>query len=334
MADPAPVTASVVSPTHLVNRVLPRYDIGAVNRCRFFQRGVNDTYEVTTSRDRFFLRIYTRGWRSRREIETELAQIDHLCHDGIRAAPALARRDGRRISRIMAPEGTRWAVLFARAPGKPPKMDLALSTAYGALVASVHESWDRMPHAGQRFHIDATHLIDDPLAAIRLQFGHRRGAMEGLSVLAGLLGEAISGLTRGTPDYGRCHGDHHGGNVHVDADGKLTLFDFDCGGAGWRSYDIGVFLWSMSLKFGLSGSGRGKATRRYRAFLRGYESVRELSQETRDAVPLFVAARHLWLMGVHVGGADRWGHYFVQDAYLDRGLGFIQRWVEREGLFR
>jgi len=333
MPDPAPVVASVVSPTHLLEKVLPRYDLGQVERCRFFQRGLNDTYELTTSQGRFFLRIYRKGWRSRREIEAELAMIDHLRDDGLPVSHALTRRDGRRISRIAAPEGTRWAVVFASAPGRPPTMDLAHSTSYGELVARLHESWDRMRPGPARFHIDATHLIDDSLAAIRRQFGHRRSEMEGLHELGAGLREAITRLEPGSaPGYGACHGDHHGGNVHVDDDGRLTLFDFDCGGFGWRSYDIAVFLWSRTLKHGVKGQGRAKATRRYNAFLRGYESVRALTAGEKKSVPIFVAARHIWLMGMHVGGADRWGHHFVQDAYLDRCLAFLGAWARREKL--
>jgi Ser/Thr protein kinase RdoA (MazF antagonist) len=49
-------------------------------------------------------------------------------------------------------------------------------------------------------------------------------------------------------DWGFCHADLHGYHAHVDADGKMTFFDFDCCGPGFRAYDLAVFRWVSRLK--------------------------------------------------------------------------------------
>jgi len=42
--------------------------------------------------------------------------------------------------------------------------------------------------------------------------------------------------------YGLCQGDLHTGNARFDMHGRLTLFDFDSFGYGWRAIDIGVSM--------------------------------------------------------------------------------------------
>ncbi|WP_407573010.1 phosphotransferase [Deinococcus altitudinis] len=60
---------------------------------------------------------------------------------------------------------------------------------------------------------------------------------------------------------GICHGDLHGGNVHVP-DGVWTRFDFDCGGRRWRAYDVAVFWWSMCTAMNPTGIYLGDLSRR------------------------------------------------------------------------
>ena len=43
------------------------------------------------------------------------------------------------------------------------------------------------------------------------------------------------------------HGDLQGYHANVGPDGMLTFFDFDCGGYGYRAYDLAVFVWCCRL---------------------------------------------------------------------------------------
>jgi Ser/Thr protein kinase RdoA (MazF antagonist) len=90
---------------------------------------------------------------------------------------------------------------------------------------------------------------------------------------------------------GFCHGDLHGGNAHRDQAQTQTFFNFDACGMGWRAYDIAVFRWSARL--------RRKEQERWEAFLRGYTEERSLRTLDIQAVPFFVAIRHVWLLGIH-----------------------------------
>ncbi len=330
---PFPVATSILSGEHLAERVLSKYSLEQPVRCRFFKLGANDTFQVHAGQTPYFLRVYRQGWRTRSQIAAELDMLLHLRSEGIAVSSPLERRDGRYLTRIDAQEGVRWAALFTAAPGGPVKMDLRNSSSYGELVARIHVSLDQRQRDVRRFDLDLKHLIDRPLHHLERVLGHREADLKYLRMIGRGLAQEIKALlpTR-TPSYGSCHGDHHGGNLHIDENGRLTLFDFDCYGYGWRAYDLAVFLWAGSLRFGQSGTGKGKVTRRWNAFLRGYESIRALEAAEHEATRLFVPVRHLWLLGFHAQGSDVWGNNWMQEPYFDRQLKFIRSWIERHKL--
>jgi len=147
----------------------------------------------------------------------------------------------------------------------------------------------------RRFHLDLLHLIDQPLQHLEPLPAHRPADFDYLKCVGGELRSGIESLlSQEAPLYGFCHGDHHGGNVHEDEQGTMALFDFDCWAYGWRAYDVGVFLWSHA-GAGWDPVTKGKTTRRWNAFLEGYEQVRSLTEAERAAAKLFVPIRHIWL---------------------------------------
>jgi Ser/Thr protein kinase RdoA (MazF antagonist) len=95
--------------------VLSLYDLGAISRCRLHHRGLNnDTYKVEGSQGgTYFLRIYRAGWRSRDEIETELAILLHLAQRQASVSTPVSRKDGQVLTPLDCAEGRRWAALFS-----------------------------------------------------------------------------------------------------------------------------------------------------------------------------------------------------------------------------
>ena len=113
-----PVTDSNLCARSLSEQVLPLYALGAISRCRLHHRGLNDTYKVECSQgDTYFLRIYRAGWRSRDEIETEIAILLHLAQEKASVSTPVSRKDGQILTPLDCVEGRRWAVLFTCAPG-------------------------------------------------------------------------------------------------------------------------------------------------------------------------------------------------------------------------
>lgn len=151
--------------------------------------------------------------------------------------------------------------------------------------------------------------------------------------LCSLRSAITSILPTSGPQYGFCHGDHHGGNVHRDANGKLVLFDFDCYGYGWRAYDLAVILWQLTHSFGWSRAGRGKIDRRWNGFLNGYGDIRHLKKAELMATELFVPVRQIWWLGLHTYMRSRevWGGT-LDDGFFDGHLGYVRKSAERCGL--
>jgi Ser/Thr protein kinase RdoA (MazF antagonist) len=141
-----PVSYSTFACAGLVEHVLPHYDIGQVQDCQFWQRGLSDVYWVETTRGRYVLRISHQQWRSRQDLEFELDLLEFLHERGVPVAYPL-RTQGRGVEPgalllpLAAPEGDRYASLFICAPGRVPVGDLnsAQSQQLGATVAQLHQ---------------------------------------------------------------------------------------------------------------------------------------------------------------------------------------------------
>ena len=108
------------------------------------------------------------------------------------------------------------------------------------------------------------------------------------------------------------HGDLQGYHANVAPDGSLTFFDFDCGGYGYRAYDLAVFLWCCRLQEAVPV--------RWPSYLSAYQETRAINDLDIQAIPLFVCARYLWHIGVHAQNSPEWGIDFLNAAYFDTHL--------------
>ncbi len=289
---------------------------------------MNDTYEVLSDSDRFYLRVYRRGWRTKPEIEAEMAMLTFLAERDQPVSRPIRRRDGAFLTRLAAPEGVRYAALFTEALREETDFSIERWHQFGALTAQLHDSLDGMPVDCRRFHLDIAHLLEEPLQVIRPYFEDSASDLTYLEqVGAGLrqLIEACLPLTR--PYYGCIHGDIT--NVHSDRHGRMVLFDFDCYGYGWRAYEVTVVLWLLEWTAYGHGLKRGWVQRRWRAFQTGYSHVREISASEQAAITWFVPLRHIWVMALQASTIGFRGRSSVN---FDQGVAFIRRWVNRHRL--
>lgn len=321
MSNYFPVTHSILSTKALTADILPDYDIGTPKECKFLNRGLNDTYLVRTTTEKYILRVYRAGWRSHSDIHYELETLLHLKRLNVPVSAPVLRKDGKLLHTVAAPEGSRNIVLFTYAVGKEPAYaanEESESYQYGRTVAQIHLETDGFRSQHQRFHLDLEHLLDAPLKSIRPLLLHRPDDWEYLQVLSEKLRQHVVSIPLSSLENGFCHGDFHGWNAHIDQDGILTFFDFDCCGYGWRAYDIAVFRW------GARGSGKEKE--RWPHFLRGYREVRPISEVDVQATWYFVAIRHFWLLGLHTSNGQDWGFGWMNDQYFDGAIKFFREW--------
>jgi hypothetical protein len=71
---------------------------------------------------------------------------------------------------------------------------------------------------------------------------------------------------------------------------------------------------------------------RWRPFLAGYRKHRKIAAEDLAAIPLSVVAREIWLLGLHIGYRDLWGHGWFDDRYIASRLGLVRDWEKFEYL--
>lgn len=97
---------------------------------------------------------------------------------------------------------------------------------------------------------------------------------------------------------------------------------------GQRSYDLSVFLWDR-----VHGRSEKEDFKNecWDAFLDAYIKERPLKASELEMIPLFVAARQLWLMGLHTGNSAIWGAW-QDDGYFDGKLKFLAAWLDAYSL--
>jgi Ser/Thr protein kinase RdoA (MazF antagonist) len=332
MSAPAiAASSSVLAADALADWVAAEFGLGPAIECRLVSRGANDVYRVESGQGVSYLRISPHGWRSLPQIEAEVCLIDELHRSGVRVARAMHPSDGAAVREAVAPEGTRLAVLFEAAPGRQVDAPaIAQAAALGRAAARVHLAADAMPSQPARFAIDERYLLTEPLAAI-WECGLEAPADLGyVASMAERVRARIASLPRGAGIFGMCHGDLHPANARFAADGTPTLFDFDLCGYGWRIYDLAVFLWNAA------GEQRTRrwTESRWRAFLRGYGDERNLSADELEAVPLFLVARQVWLMGLDCRGQSGWPVQWLNERWLRDMLRPIRGWETEHSILR
>jgi|CXWK01.1.fsa_nt_gi Ser/Thr protein kinase RdoA (MazF antagonist) len=319
-----PVTRSILSAPALSEAVVRDYGLAVPTDCQFLQWGLNDTYLLKSKAPTYVLRIYRRGWRSLSEIQYEVEALLHMQKAGIAVSVPVRRHDGTFVGTIAAPEGIRYMVLFTYAPGREPTYDSKDDTAayhYGKLAAQIHTATATFQSPHQRVGLDLEHLLEIPLRSIEPMLAHRLEDWKYLQTLTEKLRRWGTQLPFSNLEQGFCHGDLHWGNAHLQDDHKtLTVFDFDCCGVGWRAYDLAVFRWAARL--------RKKEQAQWPVFLRGYRDERTIHEREIQAIPYFVALRHLWLLGLHTASREDCGTAWMNEAYFDEAITFLRTWGE------
>jgi Ser/Thr protein kinase RdoA (MazF antagonist) len=241
------------------------------------------------------LRLYRVGQRADAEIQSELDWMEALRTEaGISTPRALARRDGRRISKVTLPDGTSAScVVFEHLPGaEPPPEGLALwFERLGAISAEIHlhgQSW-RRPQSFQRPLFDYATLIGP-----RAVWGPWERA-PGLDTRAvAVLRQAAAEIAKRLAEYGQTpdrfgliHGDLRLANLLVDGP-RIHVIDFDDCGTGWLLYDLST---SISLIEHLP-----ETESFVRAWLRGYQRLVPLSDVHIAMVRHLIMLRRLQVL--------------------------------------
>jgi Ser/Thr protein kinase RdoA (MazF antagonist) len=218
---------------------------------------------------------------------------------------------------IRAPEGIRYAIMTTFAEGEE-FWDGNDETwrQYAKNVADIHNKSDDFVTTKKRFALDKQHLLYDALHQIRPYLENQHEELDYIESIVTDLSSKFEQLSKKEFDYGFCHGDFHGGNAHQNGT-DMVFFDFDCCGYGYRAYDLAVFKWCAQLN---------NAQERWTPFIEEYKKHRSISEADINAVDLFVAIRHIWLMGFHLNSTKSIG-VFGRD-YFNNAIQFLKKCEE------
>ncbi len=291
---------------------------------------MSDVYRVDTLDTAYILKIYLHNRHSMRAIEAEVDFLNDLLDHDIPVAAPVANNDAVYLNELDAPEGIRCAVLFDAIQGdEPQEVNLEHSRGFGRLAGRIHKHADSSAKKYDRWHLDEKYLVEEPLTHIRPYLENRRRDWQYLRALGSELVVQLHRLvSKESPEYGLCHGDLHAGNARFDKDGRLTLFDFDSFGYGWRAIDIGAYHVSYNW-LDLSEKTRREKDRFWQAFVDGYDTERPLSRNELAAAQLCLPLRHLELMGLTIQyWSPQVGTGWINDDYFDRHLSWFREWTD------
>jgi Ser/Thr protein kinase RdoA (MazF antagonist) len=297
MRDSFPAVYSTLSPQALIELVLARYDLGDVDRCLLWNRGLSDIYLVECDTCSYILRITHHHWRSRLEVDFELELLNFLHERQLPVAYPIPTIEGNLFVTISALEGDRYAALFPYAEGAIPlgDLDLIQSQIMGEILGRLH-------HTGQDFTYQATpktlnldYLLDNSLKEIAPFWSEDCQELDYLKYKADKIKSKLADLPKKAPYWGICWGDPHSGNAHFTQDNKITIFDFDQCGYSWRAFDVAKFL-QVSLNAGMSRKVRD-------AFFEGYQTIQSLTDVERDCLQALTQTAHLWQWAISIEDA-------------------------------
>ncbi|MBY0321084.1 MAG: phosphotransferase [Reyranella sp.] len=266
----------------------------------------NVTYRVLDRRDgaAYGLRLHRPWYHTIDELISERDWIRALDDAGIAVQAPIGTRDGQEYASVTIPATrerrfaglARWTTGRVLAEVLRETTDTGLAARrfeqLGALTASLHDqaaAW-QPPATFTRHALDADGLMGN--APHWGPFWDHQGFSDAerrlvLDARAGLHA-ALADLDRQPAGYSLIHADMHPGNVLVDGD-VLTVIDFDDAGWGWHAYDIAVALVYQQREANYAVFEG--------AYVAGYRSVRQLSEETLALLPMFRLIRGLAQIG-------------------------------------
>lgn len=313
---------SVLSPAYLEWALQAHYDIGTWQECKFWLRGLNDTYRVRTSTGTYILRIY-RTEVVEADVRYELGVLTALKESFGSSAHTevggfIPTKDQIGYTMLDAAEGKRAAVLFHYIDGTENNLEDEDSCyAFGRSAAELHHAMDHIKleqereraseletkskpeRSNERFELDIKFLIDEPLERIMRYIGEDCEEAAFLQTFANVLKEKILTVSSTGLDYGMCHGDMHGNNNVFQQQERFIHYDFEWAAPGWRAYDLA----QVKIRKRQSGDSE-KKQQLWNALMKGYRSVRSFTDADEQAVDLFIIVRRFWVMSLDVAFID------------------------------
>ena len=282
----------------VARRSLINWDMASDTPLTLLSLSENATYRVAADghEQPLILRVHRTGYHSHNAIRTELAWMKALqAEEGLQTPQAIAGTDGEIIQCVETPslKEARFTVLFHFIPGSAPDESQLLEPfkRLGRVTARMHRharQWQR-PEYFERLVWD----FDGCLGKVQLWGDWRAGPGlddAGKAVLEktqALIEQRLRSFGRDPKRFGLIHADLRLANL-LESGGKTRVIDFDDAGLGWFLYDIAGAVSFIETRDDLADL--------IAAWVSGYVSEGELSDEDIAEIPTFIMLRRMTLL--------------------------------------
>lgn len=322
-----PVISSILSPSFLASFVRQQYNLATDTSCRIIRIGANHTYLITSSTEKYVLRVYARNWRTELEIIEELKLLTSLKEQNIPVSFPFKNMEGEYILRINAPEGLRFAVLFSYAKGtavKNPSKEACYQL--GATMACLHQQTVDLTIQRKDYTVDT--LVRWAFDLAKGFFGDTSEEMQLFSRAVAAIATEFGQIDPAVVRHGVVHLDIWQDNIKMDKDGLITIFDFDNIGNGPFFLDLGYTLMSLYRH----EPDKEQYQQKRAVFLQGYRSICALTKAEEGLIPYGGLAIWLHYTGVHVQRFDDFSNPFLSPDFLKYWINTAKQWIEYNGI--
>ncbi len=265
-----------------LKQFLSRYDVGALVSYEGIEQGVSNTnYFVTTDKARYVLTLFEPHRVLESDIPFFLDYSTTLEKSGIPCPETMEQKDGKTLSILCS----RPAALFSVLEGDGGSLSMltpALCEKAGAMLGKMHLAAAGI--AGQAPNHFSLPRWKEWVSSIGQEMNTIHPGLYDFARAEMLWAEKF------WPDLpkGAIHADYFPDNVFFKNDAVSGVIDFHFVCTDMFAYDLAIALnaWSFD-------TGNNFKRDRFDAFLRGYNSVRPLSLQERNALPMLVRAAAL-----------------------------------------
>ncbi|UZO80413.1 phosphotransferase [Aquimarina sp. ERC-38] len=317
MTKTFPVISSILSAKEIGDFIKTRYQLNPKLQCRLFRTGMNHTYILSGSEEKYVLRLYTYNWRTLNEIKAELQLLLYLHQKGIQVSLPIPDKNENLIQQIEALEGIRYAVLFSFASGEKKRFikDKTAAT-IGLIMAKFHQV--TVDKKIDRISYTKNTLLEKPYQNLKSYFSEQLPEMRFIEEYI----KSFSNVEFEDMQKGSVHMDIWYDNMAILNDIDITLFDFDFCGNGCQILDVGYFCKQL---FHIE-SDKQQFLLKTQSFLKGYHTNRPLSKKEIDFIPRAGVLVFLFYLGIQAQRYD-WSNIFLSENYVKMYMAKIQSWI-------
>jgi len=315
-----PVISSTLSADHIGLLVAKKYDLLGNVSCKLLKTGINHSYLVEHLTSKFVFRLYSLNWRSDLEINEEVRLLNLLKEREVSVSFPLKDVDNNYIQYLEAPEGIRRGLLFSFAEGdKQLNFSADLHFKVGETMAKIHQATFNMKL--ERVTYTPEIVLKDSFLHLRKFLPPDSDEMTWMVSAQQYLLDEIDKADITQLRSGSVHLDIWFDNMNITKDGQITIFDFDFCGNGWLCYDIAYYI----LQLHNTEKDVSQRDLKVENFLRGYESVTEITDEERRILPMLGVSLYFFYLGVQCQRYDNWSNVFLNEIYLKRFINLLVR---------